>query len=104
MKITVVQFGSIKDAIFKSSGSSPLKSCPVINCTRLDITLRVNGIFAAAAAAIAEDTPGIISNSNPFSFNAVISSSNLEKILLSPDFSRTIFFPVLPYSTSNLDT
>ena len=47
--------------MFRSSGSLPLMSCPVINCTLLDSILLVRGIPADADAAVAEDTPGIIS-------------------------------------------
>jgi len=96
INITVVLLESVKEDICKSSGKFPLKSCPVMNCNLLECNLRVRGILAAAAAAFAEETPGIISKGILFFSKALISSSSLEKIPESPDFSLTIFLPVFP--------
>jgi hypothetical protein len=53
----------------------------------------VKGIFAAAAAAIAEVTPGITSKSTPARASASISSPTRPKSSGSPPFSRSTRFP-----------
>jgi hypothetical protein len=68
IKTTVVAFASASAARLRLSGNAPRTSCPVIYCTRRAASRRVNGMPAAAAAAHAEGTPGIISNSIPIFF------------------------------------
>ena len=57
----VIADGSESAVRLKSSGNSPVISLPVINWMRLALSLLVKGIPASAAAAKAEEMPGIIS-------------------------------------------
>ena len=57
---------------------------------RLDEMLRdVSGVTAAAAAAVADVIPGMISNETECSTSGSISSRSLAKIVGSPPFRRT---------------
>ena len=70
-----------------------LASWPV-TIVRLDETLRdVRGVPAAAAAAVADVMPGMISNEIECSISGSISSRSLAKIVGSPPFRRTTVWP-----------
>ena len=94
MKMTVVACGSASAAMFSPGGRLPVVSAAVMNCTRWAWPRRVSGMPAAAAAAEAEVTPGMISHAIPAARRAVSSSSSRPKMPQSPDFSRTTCAPV----------
>ena len=95
IKTMVVARASASAARFRSSGSTPETSWPVTNCTRRASSRRVSGMPTAAAAALAELTPGTISKPIRAVRIASTSSSSLPKMPGSPDFSRTTRAPLL---------